>query len=277
MISLGKPGAYILANLAPDDGDKQTLYVGKTDGSGFAEQPARRLYSPHEWTAAICFSGDDLDPDLTQDEASFMEHLLLDDLSFRKGVRLSNAVSAPEALRVSLPRIRTLTRHAETILSLLGVLGVSLGDKSKTKQSTLIIASPPVTIAPPPVTVEPVAPNPTRSSTYYSEKVPDLVAAGLLRVGSKLRSSVPKYPAEAEIAGARGEIRLLRHGRDRRGRWLRHVPPSEPAYPSPSKAGGVVIKAGGGNSQPNGWTFWIETSSGKTLAELRDEYIRRRR
>ena len=64
---------------------------------------------------------------------------------------------------------------------------------------------------------------------------------------------------------------------DRQGRWLRHVPQSEPAYPSPSKAGGVVIKAGGGNSQPNGWTFWIETSSGKTLAELRDEYIRRRR
>lgn len=270
VISLGKPGVCILANLAPDDGDKQTLYVGKTDGSGFTEQPARRLSSPHEWTAAICFNGDDLDPDLTQDEASFMEHLLLDDLSFRKGVRLSNAVSAPEALRVSLPRIRTLTRHAETILSLLGVLGVSLGDKSKTNQSTIIIA-------PPPVTVEPVAETPARSSTHYSEKVPDLVAAGLLRVGSKLRSSVPKYPAEAEIADTRGSIRLLRHGRDRQGRWLRHVPPSEPTYSSPSGAGGVVIKAGGGNSQPNGWTFWIETSSGKTLAELRDEYIRRRR
>ena len=268
LISLGKPGVYILANLVPDDSYKQTLYVGKTDRSGFAEQPAPHLSYPKEWVAAICFSGDDLDPDLTQDEASFMEHLLLDDLSFRKGVGLSNAVSAPEELRVSLPQIRTLTRHAETILSLLGALGVSLGDKSKTNQSTLIIA-------PPPVTVEPVAETPARSSTHYPEKVPDLIAAGLLRVGSKLRSSVPKYPAEAEIADTRGEIRLLRHGQNRQGGWLRHVPKSEPTYSSPSKAGEVVIKAGGGGGATNGWTFWVAMSSGKTLAELRDEYIRR--
>lgn len=266
-----KPGVYILANLAPDDDDKQTLFVGKTDKSGLAKQLARHLASAEQWTAAVCFSGDDLDPDLTQDEVTFLEQLLLDDLAFRTGVMLSNAVASPAELRVgSLAKVRTLTRHAETILSLLGALGVSLGDKAKTRQSKQIPA-------PSPVTVEPAAERPARSSTYYPEKVPDLIAAGLLRVGSRLQSSVPKYPAEAEIVNAQGEIRLLRHGQDAQGRWLHNVPKSEPTYASLSTAGGEVIRAGGGGSDPNGWTFWTAASSGRTLAELRDEYRGRRR
>ena len=268
--SLRQPGVYVLANLALDDDDKQTLLVGKTDKSGFAKQLARHWSSTKKWTAAVCFSGDDVDPNLTQDEVSFMEHLLLDDLSFRKGVRLSNEASPPAELRVSsLAKVRTFTQHAETILTLLEALGVALGNKAKTRQSKQI--------APSPITVEPVAEEPARSATYYPEKVPELIAAGLLRVGSRLRSSVPKYPAEAEIANAGGGIRLLRHGQDPQGRWLRQVPKSEPTYTSLSTAGGEVIRAAGGGSDPNGWTFWVAASSGATLAELRDEYRRRRR
>lgn len=255
-----KPGAYILADMVPGTDGKRAVYVGRSDEALLGQRIHQHRIAPltgiSEWGAAVCYTGDNRYNPLRPEESAAMEYLLYADLTSRSGVSLANKRTPREP---SLPHTRweILKSHSQLVLSLLETVGVILEEAPSREKPE---------------------PSPSEPKTkYFGVSLSDLVAAGLLRVGSKLRSSVPKYPAEAEIADARGEIRLLRHGRDRRGRWLRHVPPSEPTYSSPSGAGGVVIKAGGGNSQPNGWTFWIETSSGKTLAELRDEYIRRRR
>lgn len=257
-----KPGAYILADMVPGTDGKRAVYVGRSDEALLGQRIHQHRMAPltgiSEWGAAVCYTGDNRYNPLRPEESAAMEYLLYADLTSRSGVSLANKRTPREP---SLPHTRweILKSHSQLVLSLLETVGVVL-EKAPSREKP--------------------EPSPSEPKTkYYGVSLSDLVNDGLLQVGDILKSTpkASRQQAEAEIADARGQIRLLRHGRDSQGRWLRHVPPSEPTHSSPSGAGEVVIKAGGGGGATNGWTFWIETSSGKTLAELRDEYIRRRR
>ena len=227
---------------------KQSLHVGRSAESLLNQRIHQHCIAPNtdisRWLIAVCFTGDDRNSTLGQVESRALEYLLYADLATRPGISLANQQMPTEP---SLPNTKweNLKTHQQTIISLLGSFGVLLDKK-----------------------VKPISKR-KKSPTRYKETVSDLLAAGLLQVGEVLESSRKNraQQAEAEIADTQGNIRLLRYTQDDNGNWINST---SKICESPSEAAGEA-----GIPSPNGWDFWIASSSGKTLSELRAEYQRR--
>lgn len=260
-----KSGVYVLADLIPGEDGKQSLHVGRSAESLLNQSIHKHCIAPHadiaEWLIAVCFTGDDRRTTLGQVECLAMEYLLYADLAARPGIFLANQQTPREP---SLPNTKweNLKAHQQTIVSLLGTVGVLLD-----KKTTPI----------PKVSSDIPSQRKKKSPKQHPEKVSDLLVAGLLQVGDRIKTNItlPEQQAEAIIIDMQGNIKLLRYAKDDTGRWINDVSQQNLVYGSLSGAGGKVIKEAGGKSDPNGWVFWLVASSGKTLAELRDEYQRR--
>lgn len=259
-------GVYVLADLIPGKDGKQSLYVGSSAESLLNQRIHQHCIAPNtdisRWLIAVCFTGDGRRITLGQVESRALEYLLYADLTARPGISLANQQTPIEP---SLPNTKweNLKAHQQTIVSLLGALGVLLGKKAtRIPKRTSDTSSKPK----------------KKSPRKREEKVSDLLVVGLLQVGDVLQSypNPPAQQAEAIINDIQGNIKLLRYAKDDKGRWLNDVSKQDFVYPSLSSAGGKVIKEAGGKSDPNGWTFWVVASSGKTLAEMGDEYQRRK-
>ncbi len=258
-----KSGVYVLADLIPGKDGKQSLYVGRSAESLINQRIHQHCITPltniSEWLIAVCFTGDDRNSTLGQVESRALEYLLYENLTARPGISLANQQTPIEP---SLPNTKweNLKAHQQTVVSLLGALGVLL-DKT-----TQIPKQP----------NDPPSQQKRRSPEIHEETVSDLLVARLLQVGDRLQSNSkqPSQQAEAMINDKQGNIKILRYAKDDEGRWLNDVSKQNHVYRSPSGAGGKVIREAGGKSDPNGWTFWVVASSGKTLADVRDEYQR---
>ena len=247
-----KSGVYVLADLIPGRDGKQSLYVGRSAESLINQRIHQHCITPltniSEWLIAVCFTGDDKNSTLGQLESRALEYLLYENLTTRPGISLANQ-QAP--IEPSLPNTKweNLKAHQHTIISLLESLGMLLDKKV------------------------PQTSKRRRSPIRHKEKVSDLLAAGLLQVGEVLESS-RKTPgptsAEAAIANTQGHIKLLRYGKNEDGAWINDVSQDDQIFETPSAAAKEVNK----RQIENGWKFWVVASSGKTLAELRDEYQR---
>lgn len=243
-----KSGVYVLADLIPGKDGKQSLHVGRSAESLLNQSIHKHCIAPHadisRWLIAICITGDDKNSTLGQLESRALEYLLHANLTTRPGISLG---SKQTPLEPSLPNTKweKLKIHQHTIVSLLGALGVLLD-----KRATQIAKR-------------------KKSPIRYKETVSDLLTAGLLQVGEVLESSRknPAQQAEAEIADTQGNIRLLRYAQDNNGNWIYST---SKVCESPSEAAGEARIP-----SPNGWDFWVASSSGKTLSELRAEYQRR--
>ena len=256
-------GVYVLADLIPGKDGKQSLYVGSSAESLLNQRIHQHCIAPNtdisRWLIAVCFTGDGRRSTLGQVESRALEYLLYADLTARPGISLANQQTPIEP---SLPNTKweNLKAHQQTIVSLLGALGVLLGKKAtRIPKRTSDTSS---------------KPKKKKSNEQHEEKVSDLLVAGLLQVGEILKSSRRNNPqqAEAMIKDMQGNIKLLRYAKDDKGRWLNDVSNRDFVYPSLSGAGGKVLREVGGKTDPNGWKFWVVASSGKSLAELRDEY-----
>ncbi len=258
-----KSGVYVLADLIPGKDGKQSLYVGRSAETLINQRIHQHCITPlaniSEWLIAVCFTGDDRNSTLGQVESRALEYLLYENLTARPGISLANQQTPIEP---SLPNTKweNLKAHQQTVVSLLGALGVLL---DKTTQIPKRPSDPPPE-------------QKSKSPKRREETVSDLLVAGLLQVGEVLESSRKNraQQAEAKINDIQGNIMLLRYAKDDEGRWLNDVSKQRLVYDSPSGAGGKVIRDAGGKSDPNGWTFWVVASSGKTLADIGDDYQR---
>lgn len=258
-----QPGAYVLADPVPDATGKQTVYVGESARAGLSKRFGEHMNRPKKgiasWALAVCFTGDDQNPNLSGDAASLMEHLLWEDLGNRTGINLSNTTSPPAEPRMTRTEIRILEKYSDTVITLLGTLGIVLSGKARA------VSEPPTT---PVVANEPAG---TRPATKRNpEKISDLLSAGLLRDGEIILSPHPRPHRQAKaVITYDGQIRLLRYAKDEAGQWVNDVSQDNLLFNSPSRAASRVT-----GKPENGWKFWVVASSGKTLAELRDEYQR---
>lgn len=113
----------------------------------------------------------------------------------------------------------------------------------------------------PPETIAKYRSEVSQSKSLQSKKVTlsMLCRAGMLNPGDELTSPSSKYPAKAVLT-SKFTIRLDSDDSD------------NDTSSSPSDAAVRVLKrAGSPRSTANGWTFWMH--GGKTLADIRDEYL----
>lgn len=258
-----KSGVYVLADLIPGGDGKQSLYVGRSAESLINQKIHQHCITPltniSEWLIAVCFTGDDRNSTMGQVESRALEYLLYENLTARPGISLANQQTPIEP---SLPNTKweNLKAHQQTVISLLGALGVLLDKPTQVPKRPS----------------DPPSQQKRKRPDIHEEKVSDLLVAGLLQVGDRLQSNSkqPSQQAEAIINNKQGDIKILRYAKDDEGRWLNDVSKQNLIYSAPSGAGGKVIREAGGKSDPNGWTFWVVASSGKTLADIRDDYQR---
>ena len=258
-----KSGVYVLADLIPEKDGKQSLYVGRSAESLINQKIHQHCITPltniSEWLIAVCFTGDDRNSTMGQVESRALEYLLYENLTARPGISLANQQTPMEP---SLPNTKweNLKAYQQTVVSLLGALGVLLDKPTQVPKRPS----------------DPPSQQKRKRPDIHEEKVSDLLVAGLLQVGDRLQSNSkqPSQQAEAIINNKQGDIKILRYAKDDEGRWLNDVSKQNLIYSAPSGAGGKVIREAGGKSDPNGWTFWIVASSGKTLADIRDDYQR---
>lgn len=260
---LETPGTYLLVDIVPNDNGLQTIYVGKSAEAkdGLGQRLKNHYLNPKdaisEWHIAVCFTGDDNTPSLTQKEAAVMEHVLWGKLSSLSGINLANSARSTGRPEVYMDVLDQYRRHAANIFSLFSILGVDLEKKPKQR---------------------PDVKNNPKKDPPEQPKIPQkgvglLIDANLLQVGELIRSS-RKTPgptsAEAAIANEQGHIKLLRYGKTEDGTWIKNVSQEDQIFKTPSAAAKGVTKT----QTADGWKFWVVASSGKTLAELRDEYQR---
>ncbi len=260
---LETPGTYLLVDIVPNDNGLQTIYVGKSAEAkdGLGQRLKNHYLNPKdaisEWHIAVCFTGDDNTPSLTQKEAAVMEHVLWGKLSSLSGINLANSARPTGRPEVYMDVLDQYRRHAANIFSLFSILGVDLEKKPKQR---------------------PDVKNNPKKDPPEQLKIPQkgvglLIDANLLQVGELIRSS-RKTPgptsAEAAIANEQGHIKLLRYGKTEDGTWIKNVSQEDQIFKTPSAAAKGVTKT----QTADGWKFWVVASSGKTLAELRDEYQR---
>lgn len=90
------------------------------------------------------------------------------------------------------------------------------------------------------------------AKSHFGVGLGEIMAAGLLAPGTRLVSTVLKWPGSGTVS---------KDGRIKVGDNLYH---------SPSAAGQAVK----GGNRPNGWTFWaVGTPDGDTLADLRERFL----
>lgn len=262
---LETPGTYLLVDIVPGDNGLQTIYVGKSAEAkdGLGQRLKNHYLNPKdaisEWHIAVCFTGDESKSSLTQKEAAVMEHVLWEKLSSGSGINLANSARPTGRPEVYMDVWDLYRSHAANIFSLISILGVDLEKKPKQRSETQS--------------------NPTESTPEQpkiSQKgVGLLISTDLLQVGELLRSS-RKTPgptsAEATIVNEQGHIKLLRYGKTEDGTWINDVSGNNEIFNTPSAATKGITK----QHSANGWKFWVVASSGKSLAELRDEYQRRK-
>ena len=261
--ALETPGTYLLVDMVPSDNGLQTIYVGKSAEAkdGLGQRLKNHYLNPKdaisEWHIAVCFTGDDNTPSLTQKEAAVMEHVLWGKLSSLSGVNLANSARPTGRPEVYMDVLDQYRRHAANIFSLFSILGIDLEKKPKQR---------------------PDVQNKSKKDSPKQPKIPQkgvgsLIDANLLQVGELIRSS-RKTPgptsAEAAIANEQGHIKLLRYSKTEDGTWINNVSQEDQIFKTPSAAAKGVTKT----QTADGWKFWVVASSGKTLAELRDEYQR---
>lgn len=261
--SLETPGTYLLVDIVPNDIWLQTIYVGKSAEAkdGLGQRLKNHYLNPKdaisEWHIAVCFTGDESKSSLTQKEAAVMEHVLWEKLSSGSGINLANSARPTGRPEVYMDVWDKYRHHAANIFSLISILGVDLEKKPKQRNETQN---------------DPTETTPEQSKTSQKGIEP-LISAELLQVGELLKSS-RKTPgptsAEASIANAQGHIKLLRYGKNEDGTWINDVSHDDEIFKTPSAATKGVTK----HHSANGWKFWVVASSGKSLADLRDEYRR---
>ena len=261
--ALETPGTYLLVDMVPSDNGLQTIYVGKSAEAkdGLGQRLKNHYLNPKdaisEWHIAVCFTGDDNTPSLTQKEAAVMEHVLWGKLSSLSGVNLANSARPTGRPEVYMDVLDQYRRHAANIFSLFSILGIDLEKKPKQR---------------PDVQNKSKKDSP-KQPKILQKGVGSLIDANLLQVGELIRSS-RKTPgptsAEAAIANEQGHIKLLRYSKTEDGTWINNVSQEDQIFKTPSAAAKGVTKT----QTADGWKFWVVASSGKTLAELRDEYQR---
>ena len=263
--ALETPGTYLLVDMVPSDNGLQTIYVGKSAEAkdGLGQRLKNHYLNPKEaiseWHIAVCFTGDESKSSLPQKEAAVMEHVLWEKLSSLSGINLANSARPTGRPEVYMDVWDKYRHHAANIFSLISILGVDLEKKPKQR-----------------IGVQ----NKPKNDSPEQPKIPQkgvglLISANLLQVGELLRSSRKKpgpTSAEAAVANEQGHIKLLRYGKMEDGTWITDVSQEDQIFKTPSAAAKGVTKT----QSEQGWKFWVVASSGKTLAELRDEYQRLR-
>lgn len=249
-------GSYILCEQQPDSDGKWRCYVGKSAEGGIPARLQNHISSPKphikNWTAAVLLHKE-ISGRLTQDSVSFLEHELWDLLRGKEGVDLSNDNTPsgdPLAMRSEIKNLRNACQVAVDFLSLIGIRSESPAKKSAVKPK------------PAKKTASQAKPA-KRQRQDHATTLADLIAEGYLNVGDTLVPTVEKLmdAARLEIFNAEGEMRFAYL--DSSNSDYQH---ENAIFVSPSSAANILTEY-----SVNGWSFWINQRTGKTLSRLRKD------
>ncbi len=288
-----KTGAYILLDFELD-GDSWKAYVGQSTEGGITSRMSTHIYSPPEgmenWSMAVAIYGhideNEKFQTMTYEDAHRLETELYANLKELLYISLQNTTppkssSSPQQREKIIPLIEPTTE-------LLKVIGINLEKKPKISKTLLKFKDlESIPQSQPQFKGESKSKNKPKNKTgkkkrTYNVSLAELVKAGYLSKGQKLKSTNPKYPANAEIVELNGKIcvQVLEYGIKIGGDIvLKEVTGAERinwATPNPNIAGKVRGTMDGSPKTANGWTFWaLVEGKGETLDDIRSHYEKR--
>lgn len=210
------PGVYILLG-RPEDPERYTAYVGKAATQGLRQRVSQHVRTAKTWDRALLITGDAFD----SGAVSYLEGRFYDVL---KNAAAADVLNGQEPRDETLQPYRRaiLDRYAEPVTLAMRALGC------------------------PPDTADQAPPRPLRERRVFTESVKDLLDAGLLRPGTRLRPTGRKHDEPATVlADGTLEVDGRRHG-------------------SVSAAASAVS----GNKAEAGWSFWASPSGDGTMVSL---------
>ena len=264
------PGAYVLVDLMPSEDNKRKLYVGEATQGGLSKRIRAHIptaQNPENWIFAVVIYGQitrDTNRKFSSDYAHALEYKLVKEFKKHSNIELLNLQTPSEPALPETDWI-ILNSYVKPVLDLLKVMGCDVNKKpslhwlhankpsnAPTKQESVSAPSSPNE---PSATIE----KPKKSKKYYGVKLSDLVETGHLKVGDRLVPSIengyaPRFSGEGIVVESNEKIYIDING-------VLH------SFLSPA------AMAVSGRETEGGWEFWEHSSNGKTLFEIRMEYL----
>ena len=238
-------GTYILIQPVLTPKKKNRLYFGKSDKGGLSGRlSTHNRKHPHQkttnWVLAVLIHGHidqkkKSEKKLSSDEVDELEFQLGAILRYQ-GTVFANVQRVSMVEKISNEQLERLESYKEPIIQLLKTLGhIQQKQQKKTKKK----ARKPSNM-------------PSEEGLRGNEELAKLIKQGKLKVGQKLVSTSPSYPAEAKIVDDNGRIQVISVN------FKKINPPNVKEFKSLSQAGLYVKKIIDPKqvNSPNGWDFW---------------------